>query len=132
MRAAIVDDDVCEAQLIAELLCATARDSCQVFASGAAFIEGRVHERFDLVVLDWNIADMPAAAVLRWIRTNCSASLPVLCITGTGRGTEDDIAIALETGADSCMARPCSPAVLRARAASLLRRAANWRGGVVR
>jgi len=64
---------------------------------------------------------MSGEEVLRWVRESVSDRLPVLFITS--RGHETDITSILNTGADDYLVKPVSGPVLRARVASLLRRA---------
>ena len=88
-------------------------------ASDAASIDVRLRaQRFDLVVLDLTLHSVPGLALMRELRA--VHKLPVILI-GEDGATAARI-VALEMGADDCIARPVSVRELVARIRSVLRR----------
>lgn len=75
-----------------------------------------------LVVLDWKLPDLSGLAIIRIIRADeRMPKLPIILVGGQMR--DEDRLIALETGADLCLAETFQPKVFIARARALLRRA---------
>jgi DNA-binding response OmpR family regulator len=120
MRLAILEDDADQAGLLQQALSAVGHD-CQMFTSGKALIKEAGRESYDLFLLDWQVPDLSGEDVLRWVRSNVQAPVPVMFITN--RDSEDDIVSALSQGADDYMKKPVGRAELLARVAALLRRA---------
>lgn len=120
MRLAILEDDADQAGLLQQALSAAGHD-CQIFTSGKALIKEAGRESYDLFLLDWQVPDLSGEDVLRWVRSNVQAPVPVMFITN--RDSEDDIVSALSQGADDYMKKPVGRAELLARVAALLRRA---------
>lgn len=79
---------------------------------------------FSLLILDINLPDGSGLAFLRCLRQKDQT--PVLLLTAND--LELDIVTGLEAGADDYITKPFSLAVLRARVAALLRRAAPPQG----
>lgn len=120
MRLAILEDDVTQAAFERDILSA-AGHSCHTYLEGHALIRDLRRQAFDLLVLDWNVPDMTGDAVLRWIRHNLPAYLPVLFVTCNPQWR--DIEAMLNAGADDYVVKPVSAGVLKARVGALLRRA---------
>jgi two-component system alkaline phosphatase synthesis response regulator PhoP len=77
----------------------------------------------DLVVLDLMLPGMDGLSVCRTLKRDArTREVPVIMVTA--RGTEADVVSGLNIGADDYVVKPFSPAVLVARVAALLRRAA--------
>jgi len=76
---------------------------------------------FDLLLLEWEVADLDGMEVLRWARRHLDPRLPILFLAR--HGEEDDMAAALAAGADDYMVKPIRRTELVARMAALLRRA---------
>lgn len=75
--------------------------------------------RFRLVVLDLGLPDMDGLDLCRQLRRrNCGASILVL----TARGTETDIVVGLDAGADDYLVKPFRLAELLARLRAIARR----------
>jgi len=120
MRIAVLEDDPAQTEFVCQTLTA-AGHACHAYAKGAELVRQLRRETFDLLVLDWNVPDMPGDEVLRWVRQSLSMRLPVLFMTNRSR--EADIALMLNNGADDYIVKPVSAPVLLARVGSLLRRA---------
>ncbi|MFC1749115.1 response regulator transcription factor [Pseudomonadota bacterium] len=125
MRVAIIEDDIDQARLL-EFWLKDAGYECYLFDSGSAAIKGLQKETFDLVLLDWLLPDLNGDKVLAWIRENLDWRIPVIFVTQ--RDSEEDIAFALEHGADDYVVKPIKSLELKARIKALTRRM----GGVER
>lgn len=123
MRIAIVEDDPDQAALLQLWLGEEAFD-CHIFEDGDEAIKAFQKDSYDLVLLDWYLPKLNGAEVLAWIRENLDWKIPVIFVTQ--RDCEEDLAYALEHGADDYVTKPIKPVVLRARIHALLRRV---RGG---
>ncbi len=122
MRIAIVEDDLDQASLL-ELWLKDACYECYHFRSGAEAIKGLQKETFDLVLLDWLLPDLNGDEVLAWIREHLDWRIPIIFVTQ--RDSEEDIAYALEQGADDYIVKPIKPLELKARITALTRRVAG-------
>ncbi|AOJ11157.1 hypothetical protein WS71_29050 [Burkholderia mayonis] len=74
----------------------------------------------DLVILDWNVPIISGLDVLHWIRRNIGYKIPVLFLTN--RLFEQNIAEALNAGADDYIVKPIGKSELIARINALTRR----------
>lgn len=77
---------------------------------------------YDLVVLDVNIPDADSVALIKMLSSKRD-SFHLLVRSETD--DEIDIVLALELGADDCIALSCSPREIKARVRALLRRRTN-------
>jgi DNA-binding response OmpR family regulator len=119
MRIAILDDD--DAQIDAlSLLLTSASHSCKSFRASKPLLNALRQETYDLLILDWNVPDLPGIEVLNWTRKNLKVAPPALMLTG--RLDEADIVVGLNAGADDYVVKPVQPAVLLARVNAILRR----------
>jgi DNA-binding response OmpR family regulator len=91
-----------------------------VFTDGKSLIHELRRQTYDLLLLDWNMPEMPGDVVLQWVRKNLTTNLPVLFLTS--RSVEADIVQMLNAGADDYILKPVSRPVLLARVEALLRR----------
>ncbi|MBI3772443.1 MAG: response regulator transcription factor [Gammaproteobacteria bacterium] len=119
MRIAIIEDDNDLAQLV-EIWLNEAGHDCHLIDSGNAAIRQLQRDSFDLILLDWMLPDINGDEVLKWIRSNLGWSIPVIFVTA--RNTEEDIAFALNQGADDYITKPIRPKELIARIQVLGRR----------
>ncbi len=86
--------------------------------SGADALE-QILAEFDVVVLDLGLPDMDGLELCRLIRRQ-AASTPILMLTA--RGSETDIVVGLDAGADDYLVKPFHLAELLARLRALTRR----------
>ena len=121
MRIGLLEDDADHATLVASMLFA-AGHSCEVYTTGARFIQAMVRETFDVLVLDWMLPDMTGIEVLDWLR-QLQDQTPALVLTS--RDAEQDIVEALGHGADDYLVKPPRPGELLARLQALKRRSEN-------
>ena len=124
MRIALLEDDADHAALVTGVLSA-AGHSCEVYSTGARFIQAMVRETFDVLVLDWMMPDMTGIEVLDWLR-QLQDHTPALVLTS--RDAEQDIVEALGHGADDYLVKPPRPGELLARLQALKRRSENLAG----
>lgn len=84
----------------------------------------------DLMLLDWNLPDLPGTEVLRSLRdAPATATLPVIMLTA--RDEEIDRVVGFELGAEDYVVKPVSPRELELRIDALLRRCMAPRASVV-
>jgi DNA-binding response OmpR family regulator len=121
MRIGILEDNPEHAIQITRAL-AEGNHGCNVFPTGARFLQGLVRDSFDLLILDWMLPDLTGLEVLRRLRER-GLALPVLFVTS--REDEEDIVAALVAGADDYLVKPIRPRELLARLDALARRAGN-------
>lgn len=86
-------------------------------ADGEAALAAAVRVPVDLVLLDLDLRKLSGLDVLRRLRA--MSTVPVVVLSARG---EVDCVLALELGADDCVAKPCSLPELVSRVRALLRR----------
>ena len=89
--------------------------------SGQEAIEKFREGKYDLILLDMNMADMDGIATCREIRSFSDVGIVMLTI----RDTEKDKVTALDAGADDYVTKPFSTPELLARVRAALRRVPN-------
>lgn len=119
LRVAIVEDDMDQARLFALWLSRRGYD-VTLFVTGDLLVEALSHgrQRFDLVLMDWMLPGRNGLETMRAI-TN-SSDIPVIFLTG--KKQDEDLAQALNNGADDFITKPVSETVLLARVQAVLRR----------
>lgn len=120
MRIAIVEDDPDQAALLKTWLSADSDYDCHLYEDGLKAIKAFQKESYDLILLDWYMPVMNGAEVLAWVRKNLDWRVPVIFVTQ--RDSAEDLAYALEHGADDYVHKPINPVELKARIRALLRR----------
>jgi DNA-binding response OmpR family regulator len=120
MRIAVLEDDDSQRDWMNSFLLALGHVS-HPFAKSESLLRQLRRENFDLLILDWNIPDMSGLEVVRWVRANLKAKVPVLFVTS--HVDEGDLVEALKAGADDYMCKPVRVPELLARLHALLRRA---------
>ncbi|MEO6418944.1 MAG: response regulator [Polyangiaceae bacterium] len=120
-RVLLVDDDAGIREVVAAMLDAVGL-RVEAVATAEQALE-RVHaEKFDLVVLDWNLPGMSGIDLCKQIRRERNlAGVPVLFLTGNA--SSKDIVDAFASGADDYVTKPFRAPELGARIFGLLRRA---------
>ena len=119
MRIAILEDDHDQADLLVAWL-DEAGHHCNVFYDGNAFIRSYKQESYDLVLLDWMVPKVSGIEVLSHLRDHVDSVVPVVFITQ--RDAEEDIVLALESGADDYMTKPVRHNETMARVNAIARR----------
>ena len=120
MRIAYLED---EAETSTDV-CVWLRDAgyeVELFVSGEACARAVVGERFDALLLDWMVPDLPGSEVLARLQIKLRQAMPPV-IFATGRDSEDDIVHILMAGADDYIVKPFSRPILLARLQAVLRR----------
>jgi DNA-binding response OmpR family regulator len=120
MRIAVLDADRAQTDFICRTL-SGAGHACRAFAEDGELVTQLSWQKFDLLVLDWNVVGIGDGEVMHWVRQRLSARLPVLFLTD--RSYETGIGALLNSGTDDYLMTPVSETLLVARVDSLLRRA---------
>ncbi|MDQ1815051.1 response regulator transcription factor [Massilia sp. CCM 9210] len=120
MRIAVLDNDRSQADLICQVL-TSAGHVCQSFDSGKDLLGQLRKDSFDMLVLDWQVADMSGTEVLRRAKEKLPGTTPMMFLTSSS--AEDDIVAGITAGADDYMVKPLRRGELVARVQALLRRA---------
>ena len=112
-----IDDDPSIREAIADYL---ADNDLRVttLASSRDLAEVMARETIDLLLLELRLPGEDGMQIARKLREE--SALPIIILTG--RKDETDRVIALETGADDYLTKPCSPRELLARIRAVLRR----------
>jgi two-component system response regulator MtrA len=116
----VADDDPRHAEGIRRYLVAAGHETIVVHDGRAALDTAR-RDRPDLVILDVMMPGLDGWQVCRTLRQESD----VLVLMLTARGTESDLLLGLELGADDYLTKPFSPRELVARTRTLLRRASR-------
>jgi two-component system response regulator RegX3 len=122
MRIAILEDDLSQLELLTHWL-TLAEHHAVSFERGEDLMVSIGQERFDMLILDWNLPDASGIDIL--IRVRQTYKVPVLFCTA--RGEQDDVVQALRAGADDYLIKPVRHLELLARIESLARRATKPR-----
>lgn len=122
MRIAMLEDDPIQAKVMEEWL-ASAGHVCHVFDASRKLLAALRRESFDLLMLDWQVPDLSGIEVLRRVRADLGARVPVLFVTS--RDAERDIVDAFEAGADDYVVKPPRRLELVSRVHALWRRASG-------
>jgi DNA-binding response OmpR family regulator len=115
----LVEDDVALREVTAMHLIGAGYDVVAVGDGDAALVSCATR-RPEVVVLDLNLPGLDGLAVCRELRARYAPSPGVVMVTA--RGTDADLVIGLDAGADDYVVKPFTPAVLLARLAALVRR----------
>jgi DNA-binding response OmpR family regulator len=120
MRIAVLDNDRSQADTISQVL-SGAGHSCQTFESGKDLLAQLRKDSTDLLIMDWQVPDMPGAEVLRRAKEKLAANTPTMFLANTS--AEDDMVAGITGGADDYIVKPLRRGELAARVSALLRRA---------
>lgn len=119
MRIGVVDDDEATIVFISQVL-ANAGYSCVPFRRGSDMIPALRDDTFDLLIFDWNMPELTGLDLVAWARANIAQCPPIIMLTS--RSDKEDIAAALNAGADDFIIKPESAIVIAARVDAVLRR----------
>lgn len=120
MKIAVLDDDPVQLEAIAAATTEAGYRPVS-FTRAEALISSLRKDTYDLLILDWNLPGRSGLDVLAWARANLKLSPPVLMVTS--RVDDEDIVVALNSGADDYLIKPVTGLVLQARINAVLRRA---------
>jgi len=126
MKISLLDNDRSQADLVCQVL-AGAGHNCQSFDSGKELLGQLRKENTDLLIMDWQVADLDAAEVLRRAKEKLAPNAPTMFLVGSN--AEDDIVDGVAAGADDYMVKPLRRSELIARVSVLLRRAYPTQNG---
>lgn len=119
MRIAIVDDDEASLDFVSRVL-ERHGHGCVTFQRSRDVPVALQRDTYDLLILDWNMPSLSGMDIVAWARSNLPAPPPVIMLTS--RADKDDVAAALNAGADDFIVKPESAVVIAARVEALLRR----------
>lgn len=120
MRIAVVDDDETSLEFVARVL-EQQGHLCVTFQRSRDMPLALQRDTFDLLILDWNMPDLSGMEIIAWTQANLSPPPPIIMLTS--RSDKDDIAAALNAGADDFIVKPESAIVIAARVEAVGRRA---------
>lgn len=119
-KIAIVEDEADIAELITRNL-RKEKFEISVFYDGESFLSSLENNSPDLLILDLMLPGMDGLDVCKTIRSDeRNSSIPIVILTA--KGSELDIILGLELGADDYMVKPFSVRELAARIKAVLRR----------
>ena len=112
MRIAVLEDDRSQAYVLRHCL-TSAGHSPDSFSKGADLLAALKTQKFDVLLLDWNVPDISGLDVLGYVRKELNSNVPAVVVTS--RNAEEDIVLALREGADDYICKPVRPKELVAR-----------------
>lgn len=119
IRIVVVEDDSIFARVLEKRLTA---DGYQVTcaADGREGMKAIVEFDPDLVISDWMMPHVDGLELCQSVKTGLGEAAPYFILL-TARGEISDKVLALDTGADDYLVKPCEPGELRARVRAGLR-----------
>ncbi|MFT5642732.1 MAG: DNA-binding response OmpR family regulator [Janthinobacterium sp.] len=120
MRIALLDHDRSQTDMMC-LALTPAGHVCDSFSQGRDLLAHMRKECYDMLILDWQVADMNGAEVLRRAREKMQVHAPVAFLADYAGS--NDIVAGLDAGADDYMLKPLRRGEIVARVQALLRRA---------
>ena len=119
LQVAIIEDDIDQAKLVASWLKPYSYQ-LSLFVSAELFLEAqRVNKTFDLLIVDWMLPGMTGIDLMQEILPQVQR--PAVMFMTTLR-TDEDLALALHSGADDFVTKPLRQTVFIARLHALIRR----------
>ena len=107
MRIAALDDDALQLDLIKQATEAMGH-VCHTHLTGAELMRTLRRETFDLLIVDWHLPDTTGPEVVRWVRQNVAARVPILFVTH--RQEERDIVEGLAAARTTSWSSLCASA----------------------
>jgi DNA-binding response OmpR family regulator len=120
MRIAVLDHDRSQTDLICQALNAVGH-LCDAFQQGRDALTQLRKDDYDMLILDWKVADMSAAEVILRARDKLPDHAPVAFLSNYAG--QDDIQAGLAAGANDYLLKPLRRGEIVARVQALLRRA---------
>lgn len=120
MKILIADDDTVSRKLISRILTNWGYEVIQATDGGEAWAAFQSNSRIHLAILDWIMPIKEGLEVCRLIKASKQRSFTYVIIL-TALTKPEDLALALENGADDFVAKPFNAVELRARIRSGLR-----------
>jgi DNA-binding response OmpR family regulator len=118
-RILYVDDDEAMLRIVAATLPGLAGVEVVTAATGDHALALLGSDRFDLVLLDYELPDFDGASLCTEIRTRVGATLPVVFLSGFEDGPQRQAG--LDAGANAFLPKPSPPARIAAGISPLLR-----------
>lgn len=115
----VVDDDPAICDVLRDAFSEHVFDVHACYTGNSALATLAAQPDIALVLLDMMLPDINGLMVLQQIQRQ-HPSLPVIMLTGLG--SESDVVVGLEMGADDYIAKPFNPRVVIARVKAVLRR----------
>ncbi len=119
MHIGVLEDDIDQARLIGHWL-GQQEHQTTTFEKGQDLITAVRSERFDMIILDWELPDIDGLSVLKWLRRHVDQDLPIIFMTA--RDDESDVVAALSAGADEYLTKPLRQHETLARIEAVARR----------
>jgi len=119
MRIAVLEDDRSQAFVLRKCL-TTAGHNAINFERGTSLLEAMKDQKFDALLLDWNVPELSGVEVLSVVRNELGSNIPAVVVTA--RNAEEDIVHALRQGADDYICKPIRPRELIARLETVAKR----------
>jgi two-component system, OmpR family, response regulator len=124
----LVEDDEDLSFTISLSLSEESHNVVEVVNNGKDGLERILYGHYDAIILDLTLPDVDGLEICRQFRAKGGVT-PLLMLTG--RNSIPDRTLGLDTGADDYLPKPFSIKELSARLRALLRRAPNYRPGVL-
>jgi two-component system OmpR family response regulator/two-component system copper resistance phosphate regulon response regulator CusR len=128
MHLLVIEDDPAIGKALAQGL-SEAGHPCQLVKSGQKGLDEALSQRYDAIVLDLMLPDVPGLDVMRRLRAG-GVRTPVLMLTALG-SVEDRVG-GLTAGADDYLVKPFAFAELVARLEAICRRSADRPGAILK
>lgn len=124
MKIALLTDLSVQAKAMADSL-SRAGVCCHTYHASRELFHGMDRSSYDVLLIDHELADMPAVDAVRAVRGAWRSEVPVLVVSS--RRDEESVVNTLQAGADDYMIRPLRSRELVARLHALQRRTAARR-----
>ncbi len=121
MRVAVADDEEAVRDYLSQIL-TDAGHSSTGFRNGREVMNALQRDTFDLAIIDWMMPGTDGLEIVKWARAILSPCPPIIILTS--RADNEDIAQALNSGADDYIVKPSDAKVILARVEAVLRRSA--------
>lgn len=119
MKIAYLEDDAAQQEFTKKILTDHGHECC-TFNDGSRLVRQLRRERFDMLLLDWQVPGVTGHQITVWARAHLNEPVPI--IFATYRSLESDIVSALNAGADDYLIKPIRKAELLARVDAVARR----------